>query len=272
MRIYNFLLNIRFLLKSFFVKIKFSEKYIHGRELTFEENFDLPDIDLSKWNTQFNWETHTPAKIVSENIEIKNSVAKFLVKNEVGEISGWWGTSNYNFTRPHLDTKGKFEQMYGRFECKAKVTNIKGLFPAFWTLSNEHLVNGIHSIKPEIDIFEHFNNSAKKQIGCSLHYGITYDMPDSKRTTSYLRWIDFSNKWAVYAAEWTKESIKWYINGELVKVFKISSMKDYEKPIVPMYIIINEGIRTESVLLKNKDKLPDGVEVDWIRVYAERKN
>lgn len=269
MKLYNLLLNIIFAIKWFIVKPKFSEQYINGRKLTFEEDFNNSVIDLTKWNTQFEWETHERIKVDSSNIVIKDSIAHFLVKKEVGEISGWWGTSHYSYTRPHLDTSKKFSQMYGRWECKAKVKSLKGLFPAFWTLTDTHLVNGIGSIKPEIDVFEHFNNNngKHKQIGCSLHYGITYDKPDSKRTSTYLRWVDFSDKWVVYAAEWTKDSIKWYINGQLVKVFKIKSMLDYEKPTTPMYLIVNESVHTDTPV-NFEYHLPDGMEVDWIRVYA----
>lgn len=75
--------------------------------------------------------------------------------------------------------------------------------------------------------------------------------------------VKFSDQ---YAAEWTKDSIKWYINNELVKVFNIKTMKDYEIPTHPMYIIINEGVHEDRLLL-NASKLPEGMEVDWIRVY-----
>lgn len=266
-KIHTIYLNIRFIIKQLLGLVKFSDQYIPNRELTFEEDFNSSEIDKSKWNTSFPWETHSPAKVTEDNLEIKNSIAKFIVKAKSGYIDGWWGTSYYKFTRPHLDTLGKFSQMYGRFECKAKVKNVKGLFPAFWTLTNEHINNEIGTIKPEIDVFEHFdNNNGKKQIGCSLHYGITYDKPDSKRTTSYVRWVDFSNKWAIYSVEWTKESIKWYINNELVKIFYIRDMKHHEIPTHPMFIIINEGVHEDRLLL-NTSKLPEGMEVDWIRIY-----
>lgn len=265
-KLQNLYLNIRLLMKgkSVFDKVNSLDGYIPGRELTFEEDFNSPVINTDKWNTHFNWETNIPVKVDVNNIEIKDSVAHFLVKEEFGNIDG----KLYFFTRPHLDTSGKFSQMYGRFEAKCKVKNIKGLFPAFWTLSNVHMNMGKESIKPEIDILEHFdNNEGKKQIGCSLHYGITYNVPDSKRTSSYIKWVDFSDKWVVYAVEWTKEGFKWYINNELVKIFNTSSMLDYEKPTTAMYLIINENVVHLETMIKNERYLPDGMEVDWIRVY-----
>ena len=269
MKVYNFLLNIIFIIKHIFGQIKITDKYLPNRYLTFEEDFTSDVIDRNKWNTSFSWESHGDGSKVTDgkNIIIKYSVAQFVVKFEPGVTIGWWGTHYYNFTRAHLDSYGKFSQKYGRFECKARVKNIKGLFPAFWTLTNTHVSNGISTIKPEIDIFEHFDNDkGKKQIGCSLHYGLTYDDPTSKRTTSFIKGIDFSNVWAIYSVEWTVDTIKWYINNQLVKVFNIEDIEENLRPTHPMYIIVNEGVHSNT-LLPNAKYLPQGMEIDWIRVY-----
>ena len=40
------------------------------------------------------------------------------------------------YTSARLETKGKFEQLYGRIEARIKIPVGQGMWPAFWMLGN----------------------------------------------------------------------------------------------------------------------------------------
>jgi len=57
------------------------------------------------------------------------------------------------FTSARLKTEGKFQQLYGRFEVRAKLPSGVGMWPAFWTLGSDFVSAGWPNCG-EIDIME----------------------------------------------------------------------------------------------------------------------
>ena len=56
--------------------------------------------------------------------------------------------SDRSYTSGHISTKGRHEQVYGRWEIRAKLPTSQGMWPAIWLLPNDD------SWPPEIDIIE----------------------------------------------------------------------------------------------------------------------
>lgn len=238
------------------------------RKLTFYEDFTSEKLNKNKWNTEFPWGRHSDNLLwEEEKIQIYNSKANFMIDYDPGTHYGWWGDHKYEYKTAMINTLGKFEQKYGRWECKAKVKNIKGLFPAFWMLTpvwiHSEAPNNKEVIMPEIDIFEHFNRDKNKRIESTYHYGLSYDDGYHKFTGNGIKHTDFTKDFHIYAVEWTEDKLEFSVDEEVFKVLYFKNYKDYDRANKPMYLILNEAVTKEY----QKSKNIVGMEVDWVRVY-----
>ena len=253
-----------------------SDDLLENRELTFEENFESNSLDRDKWNTCFDWGRHNANTWGTDgkNMEFKDGIAKFLVKYEPGMEEGWWGKHYYKYTVAHINSRRKFEQIYGKFEAKVKLTNIPGLFPAFWTLTDtwtdENAPGNHEVIMPEIDIFEHFTTSIGKKIAANYHCGLSYDSPWHRWNGTSLRYIDFSKDYHIFGIEWTKDKIDYFVDGHIFKRLRFKNLRTNEIAHRPMYLIINEHA-DRHINESHHNKLPDGMQVDWIRAYKNKE-
>lgn len=117
-------------------------------------------------------------------------------------------------------------------------------------------------ITPEYDILE-FMESGNKYLTqqSTVHWG--YDLYKYKKhaDSSSIYNLDFSKDYHVYSLEITKKSIKWYIDGYLIKIM-------VDKDVIvnkPSYIIINDNVKENDIWEKNN--LSSNLNIQWIRVY-----
>lgn len=257
MKIYNFLLKLKFYFKWIFGLIK--EAKTQNRELLFSEEFET--IDKTKWNHCFPWGAFNgPNQLNTEykNIEVNNSIATFWVKPESGIFEDWSGKHVYEITKAHLDTKTLFNYTpidfpNSRIEVRLKTPSNKNIFPVFWTLSEEH---DNSCIEPEIDIVEY----VEKRYSMTYHWGTNYSDDHHFDPSSFCSKIDFSKKFYTFAVEINEKYLKWYINNELCKVlkFKKNKMKS------PIYLILEVSANSDIDL----SELPNGeMQIGWVRVY-----
>jgi len=211
-----------------------------------------------------------------KNLKIHDSIAKFYVKELKGVYQNWDGPFEYNYTHTAISTDGKFEQIYGRWEACIKVANNKRLWPAFWLLStpwvdNRRSQDNKYSILPEIDIIEHFGGEHRKykNMQFTYHFGKSYEKGEHFQLPTSIAFIDFSKGFYVYSIEWTAKGIKWYVNGVLAKILRFSMIEDIaDVANKPAFIILNDVVNSSfGDKYKHKYSLPDGMEVDWVRVY-----
>jgi len=281
----NFFIGLFFILKWRFGYIKdtyYLSAFRENRRLTFSDDFNRDYLDITKWNYPYGWgKTDTRVSSYSkseENIMIHNGKIKLNVKKESGISNDWYEPVPYTYTHSSIDTNNKFFQTYGRWEASIKVANNKRLWPAFWLLTKTWQddrrkgYNGNKdNIMPEIDIFEHFGgeNNKYKDMIFTYHCGASYDKSEHIFFPTHIKHLNFSRGFLVYSIEWTEDYIKWYVNDSLVKVFRFKYLSD-KRDIAnkPCYIILDDIVNWENGdKYEKKYTLPDGMEVDWVRVY-----
>tara|TARA_R110002110_G_scaffold12237_6_gene58442 strand:- start:842 stop:1609 length:768 start_codon:yes stop_codon:yes gene_type:complete len=140
------------------------------------------------------------------------------------------------------------EFKYGYFEVEAMLPTGKFLWPAFWMWS-------FQSWPPEIDIFEgytknrggYFRFDIKNPLGfwhvnTNVHLGY---MPDNYSIGAKSHWMGFKNPakhFIKYGCEWTKDHIKIYYDGRLVRHITDDDVMDKLKGKT-MNIIINNAVQ-----------------------------
>ena len=185
-----------------------------------------------------------------------------------------------NYTSGRIKTKGLFSKKYGRIEFRAKLPAGTGFWPAFW-LMPDHSPYGGWPNCGEIDVMENKGN-IPTQVGGTIHYGGAggYDVYSGK--TYYFSGGNSATNFHVYTLEWTTNSIKWLVDGQLYEtrntwwsnIGTSSSKYPYPAPFdQPFYILMNLAIGGNYLGNPSQDlinaSLPGEVQVDYVRVYDE---
>ena len=176
------------------------------------------------------------------------------------------GSETRQYTQGYLDTIGKRSWTYGRFEIRAKSPNqpgtSTGLWPAFW-LRPDGGGNG------EIDVTElpggpdHYRKSTA---------GIFYDYSPVKQDARLAvpGGGHPGDGFHTYATEWTAESLKWYIDGELLWTRDKSTTPWYDEVFhKPYHLRLNFQV---GGWLGDPDPatvFPADFVVDHVRVYRD---
>jgi beta-glucanase (GH16 family) len=156
------------------------------------------------------------------------------------------------YVSARINTAGKFEQQYGRFEARMKVPAGQGFWPAFW------LLPATGAWPPEIDIMEHIGG-VPNRIYLTHHWGTVSNV--MSHGTQY-HGPDFTLGYHNYAVEWGPHRVDWFIDG----VQRFTTTANF--PREPMYIILNMAVGGTLPGNPNASTpFPASTLVDWVRVY-----
>jgi beta-glucanase (GH16 family) len=177
-----------------------------------------------------------------------------------------------NFTSARLKTQGKFEQAYGRFEMRAKVSTGNGMWPAFWMLGNNFGPTPWPDCG-EIDIMEVRGTAPYTNLG-SLH-GPGYSgmhpltghdsLPDGGPT--------LSDDYHLYAIEWETNVVRFYLDNDLYETRTpadipadagASARWVYDHPF---FILVNLAVGGRFPGAPDGTTFPQTMLIDYIRVY-----
>ena len=179
---------------------------------------------------------------------------------------------------------------YGYFEARMRHETVQGNGPAFWLFSTRHATNPAWpSINPlcapggqypkvaclsaELDVFEGFGRifyggsrtddffSGTLHRNSSGHYGEANQSRFAQRGTG----LEMED-WHVYAARWTPNEIRFYIDGQLQ-----GSVAPFDSTQQPMHLLLyNWNTDWEDENMPNASTEPElDVFVDWVRVWQQ---
>ncbi len=123
------------------------------------------------------------------------------------------------YTSSSINTRGKKEFLYGRFEIRARIPTAGGAWPAIWTLgrSMPWPSNG------EIDIMEYYRIDGVPHILANVAWGggenlrrAVWDTTTHPYSEFLRRDRNWGDKFHVWAMEWDARSIRLYLDGRLL--------------------------------------------------------
>ena len=271
--------------------------------ITFEDNFNNNELNLDYWiptsgvvrdqrhESEKQW--YTP-----NNIEVNNGVLKLKAKREnlYNQCFTIWNPDinametlcqDFNYTSAQIDSKYKFST--GKFEIRCKIPKGKGFWPAFWTYgkrSNEIDVFEFWNEKDWLDNYD--NNLLSKRINTNIHYDFNNNNSADDCSHKY-NGVDYSNSFHIFSAIWTKYSIEWYVDGDLIRTEYLFRdilsrplscgldglreaiiSKSFPRVNHPMQIIANLAIQCNNENdPDNTTPFPSSFEIDYIRYYKQ---
>ncbi len=274
-------------------------------QLAGSDEFDDGMIDASKWHVQgtggeyFNrWKGRAPSQFIPEaisesggNLRIHsrwNEGFAFADGESSGRPYGYADRSkevSIPLTTGALISKSFFQNCYMEIRCKVGKSPMSG---SFWAVSSERPGEKSGANSGEIDVFEHVGESWDSEgegsdiarvMQSSIH---TWDPRRSKGgnriwTHEHLLDFDVTDGFHVYAADWSPEAIRFYVDGRLVREITKSEAEQIEFGSVnawcvdsPMRIWIDSEIFSwkGDVAKLDASMFEDAVfEVDYVRVW-----
>ncbi|HPC95511.1 MAG TPA: glycoside hydrolase family 16 protein [Sedimentisphaerales bacterium] len=185
--------------------------------------------------------------------------------------SGDWRRSRQfaEYTSACLKTSGRHNWTFGRFEMRGRIDTRAGLWPAFWTLGSARPWPGCG----EIDIMEYYRGLllANACWAGERRWAAIWD--DLKKPiTDFGNPAEWSSKFHVWRMDWDKESIKLYIDDELLNTIELNKTvnrtPDRANPFhEPHYILLNLAVGGANGGDPSPTEFPARFEIDYVRVY-----
>jgi beta-glucanase (GH16 family) len=237
-----------------------------GWVLTWSDEFNLPDgsvPDPTWWTyTSING---TPS---GKGWGVENDTASAVAIENGNLVVTATQTSDGTVYSGAIDTKGKFQQTYGRFEARIKVAQGAGAWSAFWMLGD---TNGTGwPTCGEIDVVETVASAPTDAFG-TLHSGNAASASQNT-STSGMYAVPSGNIWDdyhLYAVEWAPGSVKFYVDDTLYESDTSSNLTMGELWAFdhPFYVILNLEVGGSWAGAPNASSFPMTMLVDYIRVY-----
>ncbi len=228
-----------------------------GWKLTFDDEFNTREPDLSKWNLN------------DPHGKERNQELQAYVEDAFDEHDGYmyitarkrpamYDGKLREYCSGMMTTYGKFAQRYGRFEIRCRVPSGKGLWPAFWLLPQPF------TWPPEIDIFEILGHQTDRAY-FTCHWRDKQGKCLSEGGSA--RGINFANGFHTFTLDWTAGHLIWYVDGK-EKVRKTTNI-----PNTKMFMLVNLAVGgTWPGAPDSKTVFPCSLQIDYVRVYARKQH
>jgi beta-glucanase (GH16 family) len=223
----------------------------HGNQhLIFSDEFNDGILNTSIWHTEYLWgrtNSNEAQYYVPDAFEFEDGLLR--IRADQRNFHG------FEYSSGILASYGNFAFTYGYVEFRAKVPSGQGLWPALWMLPDDRSKSG------EIDVMEILGHEPHRAY-TFLHFedanGNSVD--EGKSHTG----PDYSQEFHLYAVDWSKNLIIWYIDD--VEVFRI----EHDVPAHAMYLLMNLAVGgTWPGYPDESTSFPAYLEIDYVRVYQD---
>ena len=260
--------------------------------MVFEDNFDGPAIDSTKWNTGLTWGDNNiingeqqyfvntqqnpgfgydPFKfengdLVIEAIKIPDEFRDSLPP--VCDEPDPSGLDRCEFLSGALSSHDKFGMTYGYVEGRMKVSDISGALSSFY-LYHRYPGTDKNLHAPEIDIVEYLgeNPFGDEDAFQTYHYAdVTHGTIRSAPTMSYKNptGAKYDEDYHTFGVLWEPQLVIWYIDGKEIKRLSGVQVGRQQMNIVTYLVTGSAWAPTPS---SDDSQYPIQYKIDYIRAY-----
>jgi beta-glucanase (GH16 family) len=266
------------------VTMTMAEPPAEGRTLVWNDEFDGTTLDPTRWktfsglyNTPYCFQNYTARP---ENVRVEDG--RLILQAHAEESNGQPYSSGMvvsnDFRQPAVSShRGNTAWRYGRFEMRARVPDVSGMWPAFWMRPRD-TVYGSWPRSGEIDILEYAGPTPTswndRRIVHDLHYWSGTSPTGKGSANGQMRvseaWLD---EFHTFAVEWDEDGFRWFVDGRLTHEARRGSTP-WAAPDAPspapfdqaFFITLNLQVGGWAGAVDDA-AMPAAFEVDWVRVY-----
>ena len=222
-----------------------------GWTLTFDDEFDEPSLDTAKW-TATDWASTINGELqdyAPDDVSLHDGALRLETRKRARD--------GREYTSGEVRSVGKFSQLYGRFEFRARLPQTTG------TWSAEYLIAENDRWPPEIDVEEYLGKDPTV-LHMTTHWATLAGHHGAYHSQRDELGVDYT-KWHVYTVEWEPGVVRWLIDGHLYGTSGPGA-KPYISH-VPMYIRINTALGGWAGGPDAHSVWPQFHDIDSVRVY-----
>jgi len=189
----------------------------------------------------------------------------------------YWGEQrpSIGYTSASLNTRAKYEFLYGRLEVCARIPTAGGAWPAIWTLGSSMEWPSCG----EIDVMEYYRIGGVPHILANLAWGNDrrFDAVWNSRRVPFSHFTQQDPEWArrfhVWRMDWDEHHVRIYLDGELLNETPLSTTVNGEvgrhsNPFHrPQYVLLNLALGGDNGGPIDDAAFPMRYEIDYVRVY-----
>ena len=237
--------------------------------LVWADEFDGDALDATSWShdtfrNRDGWFNEEAQYYGPDAVEVSDGTLKITASKADLSDKPDWGGQAYGSAR--LVTQGKVPVRYGRVEARIRVPCGRGLWPAFWMLSED---DQPWPARGEIDIME-FVGHQPDRFHATIHTKDHNHMDGTERGAQ-LRLPDACDAWHVHRLDWGEDQLTVSVDGEPYFTHRKNGSGAGQWPFdKPFHILLNVAVGGTWGGREGIDEgaLPATMEVDWVRVYA----
>ncbi len=194
---------------------------VQDMHVVLNETFTDPNLNTGVWNTQFKWGDINPPELeqyLPDMLKIQSGILSLTAQKTLD--------GKMPYSSGMIASNDRFYFQYGYVEIRARVPAGRGLWPAFWLLSQPKGAD-------EIDVMEILGQDPTT-VYTTLHYKMA-NQQEAKQANSF-HGTDYSQDYHTFGVDWEWNKITWYIDGN--EVFQVTD----HVPHVPMYLIADLAV------------------------------
>jgi beta-glucanase (GH16 family) len=173
------------------------------------------------------------------------------------------------YTSASVNTKGRHDWRYGRFEVRARIRAEDGLWPAIWFLG----VDGGWPSNGEIDLMEYYAGDilANAAWGRPARSG-GKPVWNATRTPVGSFGPDWANEFHTWRMDWDESSIELYVDDRLLNTIDVGATVN-PPGVLPQYPFRQPHYLLLNLAIGGQGGNPEGTafptryEIDYVRVY-----
>ena len=215
-------------------------------ELLWSDTFDGPTLNASSWSVRDNfthgsseWELYTASSVAirAGALELTTSTARAV---------GPDGKRVYNWTSGWVDTKGKVETSYGRYEANIQLPKaLQSVWPAYWLVDDN---NHCWPTGGEIDILEAVGGFREDAVFGTYHWGSVCGVDEwskggqSNGAYQHPPGDSFSDVQHTFTVWFNRTAITWGVDGNPYVSRMVGDPASLFVPSWPLFTILNTAI------------------------------
>jgi beta-glucanase (GH16 family) len=234
--------------------------------LVFADEFDTAGVpDAAKWGYELGYIRNNEKQYYTSRAEnVRAEGGTLLIEGRKEVYQG------FGYTSGSINTRGRFEFLYGRVEVRAKLPAGVGAWPAVWMLGTNIAQVGWPTCG-EIDIMENVGFDPLRIHG-SVHTA-AYNHTIGTQKTSSVTIANPADDFHVYAMEWFADHIDVFVDGQKYFTFRNEGTGARAWPFdKPQYLLVNLAIGGSWGGQKGIDDslFPQRYLVDYVRIYQQK--